>query len=250
MAKKQDKDEAHSYKQELRETQIELVKMQRHVIATGGKLLILVEGRDGSGKDGTIKRVTEHMSPRETRVVALPKPTERERTSWYFQRFVPHLPAGEETVLFNRSWYNRAGVEHVMGFCTRAELRAFYDNVIPFESMLIDSGIRLLKYYLDITKATQRKRLEQRRVDPLKQWKLSPIDAKALEKWDAYTAARDEMLQKTSVASSPWYVVQADDKKTARLNTLRHILAHVEYADKDGKVASPDARIVSPYMGP
>ena len=221
--------------------------MQEYVRAEGLKVVVIFEGRDGAGKGGVIKRIAERTNPRVCRVVALPKPTERDVTSWYFQRFVPHLPAGQETVLFNRSWYNRAGVERVMGFCSREELRDFFDNVIPFETMLIDSGIRLFKYYLDIDRKTQAERLAARREDPLKQWKLSPIDAKALAKWDDYTAARDEMLAKTSVAVSPWYVVKADDKKVARLNVIRHLLAHIDYHDKDGAVVTFDERVVHAF---
>lgn len=235
------------YAKQLRAAQVELVKLQRHVIKNGQKILILFEGRDGSGKDSTIKRLTEHMSPRETRVVALPKPSDREKHSWYFQRYVPHLPASEEIVVFNRSWYNRAGVERVMGFCSTEELRAFFDNVIPFEHMLIDSGIRMLKYYLDIDKAEQKRRLALRREDPLKQWKLSPIDKMAVAKWQDYTDARDEMLARTSVASSPWFVVDANDKKIARLNVIRHILSHIDYHARDKKLPGVDAKIVHPY---
>src|ERR1700687_180148 len=181
-----------SYKRSLRQLQIELVKLQRHFIKWNDKILIILEGRDASGKDGTIKRIIQHLSPRETRVVALGKPSDRDRTSWYFQRYVAHLPAAQELVLFNRSWYNRAGVERVMGFCTAAEHEEFMGSVSSFENMLVGSGVKLLKYYLDISKAEQKRRLRDRKTDPLKQWKVSPIDGEALERWKAYSLARNE----------------------------------------------------------
>jgi polyphosphate kinase 2 len=172
------------YQAELRRLQVELVKLQRHIIAHGHKVLVILEGRDAAGKDGVIKRITQHLSPRETRVVALGRPSDRDQRSWYFQRYAPYLPTAEEMVLFNRSWYNRAGVERVMRFCTAAELAWFFESVVPFERMLVDSGIQILKYYLDISKDEQRRRLKERRTDPLKQWKASPIDQVALKHWD------------------------------------------------------------------
>ncbi|HGM4940432.1 TPA: polyphosphate kinase 2, partial [Pseudomonas aeruginosa] len=175
------------YEAQLHMLQIELVKLQRHFIKCNDRILILLEGRDGAGKDGSIKRLVEHLSPRETRVVALGKPSDRDRTGWYFQRYVPHLPVGEELVVFNRSWYNRAGVEPVMGFCTAEEHEEFMNSVPKFEEMLVNSGIKLLKYYLDIGKKEQSRRLGERRRDPLKQWKSSPVDAVALKHWDGYT---------------------------------------------------------------
>ena len=178
-----------TYQRELPRLQVELVKLQRHIIQHGHRLLVLLEGRDAAGKDGVIKRITEHLSPRETRVVALGRPSDRDRRSWYFQRYAAFLPSAEEMVLFNRSWYNRAGVERVMGFCTKAELAEFFEAVVPFERLLVDSGIQILKYYLDISKAEQRRRLEERRADPLKQWKVSPIDRVALKHWRAYSRA-------------------------------------------------------------
>ena len=177
------------YKDSLRKLQIELVKLQRHFIKCDDKILLILEGRDASGKDGTIKRIVQHLSPRETRVVALGKPSDRERTSWYFQRYVPHLPVAQELVLFNRSWYNRAGVERVMGFCTEAEHEEFMGSVSNFENMLVRSGVKLLKYYLDIGKVEQKRRLKDRRTDPLKQWKVSPIDDQATKQWKAYSLA-------------------------------------------------------------
>ncbi|OYV32958.1 MAG: polyphosphate kinase 2, partial [Rhodospirillales bacterium 20-64-7] len=207
----------------------ELVKLQRHVITHGRKLLVILEGRDTAGKDGTIKRITEHLSPRDIRVVALGKPSDREDSEWYFQRYVPHLPAGGEIVLFNRSWYNRAGVEHVMGFCAEHEYHAFLRHVPVFESMLVESGITLLKYYLDISAKEQKARLKSRRKDPLKQWKISPVDEVAADKFDAYTAARDVMLRATDSAAAPWIVVAADDKKAARLAVIADLIGRVEY---------------------
>ena len=183
-----------AYREQLRNMQIELAKLQRHIIAEGEKILVILEGRDAAGKDGTIKRIVQHLSPRETRVVALGKPSDRDKTSWYFQRWVAHLPAAEELVLFNRSWYNRAGVERVMGFCTDEELQEFFEIVPHFEQMLIRSGIKLFKYYLDISRSEQRARMRDRRRDPLKQWKISPIDAAAEGLWHEYSAARNEML--------------------------------------------------------
>lgn len=192
------------YRAALHALQVELVKWQRHQIASQSRILVILEGRDTAGKDGTIKRVIEHLSPRETRVVALGKPSERDRSSWYFQRYIAHLPAAEEFVLFNRSWYNRAGVERVMGFCDEAQVEEFFATVVNFEHMLIRSGIKLIKFYLDISKEEQEQRLRERREDPLKQWKISPIDAVALKHWDAYTSARNDMLARTHNLVSPW----------------------------------------------
>ncbi|HWA90093.1 MAG TPA: polyphosphate kinase 2 [Rhizomicrobium sp.] len=232
------------YKDRLRDLQIELVKLQRNLIADGARVLIVLEGRDGAGKDGAIKRLTGHMSPRETRIHAPGKPSSREETQWYFQRFVPFLPSAEEFVVFNRSWYNRAGVERVMGFCTEADVEAFFESVVPFERLLIRDGIHLRKYYLDIGKDEQARRLDDRRDDPLKQWKISPVDAAAQEKWHAYSKARDAMFARTSHADAPWRVVRADDKKTARLALIRDLLASFDYKGKDKKLAKPDRKIV------
>lgn len=237
-----------TYRAALRGLQIELVRLQRHLIETGGRLLILLEGRDGAGKDGAIKAVLEHMSPRESRAVALGKPSDREATQWYFQRYVPHLPAGGEFVLFNRSWYNRAGVEHVMGFCSQMAYEDFLTAVPVFEDMLIRDGVHLFKYYLDIDKAEQKRRLDARRKDPLKQWKISPIDEAALKHWKDYSRARDTMLSRTSTPASPWLVVQANDKRVARLNLIRDLLSRVEYKNKgrSGQL-KPDRAIVFPF---
>lgn len=232
------------YDELLYELQVELVKFQRDIIANNEKVLVVMEGRDGAGKDGTIKRIVENLSPRETRVVALPKPSDREVTQWYFQRYVTHLPAGGEFVLFNRSWYNRAGVERVMGFCTSIQTEAFFDDVIEFEDMLVKAGIQLFKYYLDISRDEQKERLAERRKDPLKQWKVSPIDAKAIEKFDDYSKARDEMFRRTHHAAGPWTVVHADVKKVARLNVIRDLLERSEYKGKRPALAKADRKIV------
>ncbi|WP_306015273.1 polyphosphate kinase 2 [Oceanicaulis sp. MMSF_3324] len=218
------------YKAELYPLQVNLVAMQRQLIAENRKLLVILEGRDAAGKDGVIKRVVQHQSPRETRVVALGKPSERDRSSWYFQRWVNHLPANGEMVLFNRSWYNRAGVERVMGFCEETDYVRFLRDVGPFEKLLIDDGMIVLKYYLDLSRGEQARRLEARKSDPLKTWKISPIDAVALKKFDAYTEARDAMLAATGEAV-PWRVVKADDKRVARLAVIADILAAIPCAD-------------------
>ncbi len=235
------------YKKTLRNLQIELVKLQRHFIACHDKILIIFEGRDASGKDGTIKRIVQHLSPRETRVVALGKPSNREQTSWYFQRYVPHLPAAEELVLFNRSWYNRAGVERVMGFCSDAEYEQFMESVPNFEQMLVRSGITLLKYYLDISKGEQKKRLKERTTDPLEQWKTNPIDDQALKYWRRYSKARNEMLARSHTTWAPWTIVRADDKRQARLNVIRDVLTRVHYAKKNRRLIVPDRSVIVPW---
>jgi polyphosphate kinase 2 len=236
-----------AYEDILYKLQIELVKLQRHFIKCDDRILIIFEGRDAAGKDGTIKRITEHLSPRETRAVALGKPSDRDRNSWYFQRYIPYLPAAQELVLFNRSWYNRAGVERVMGFCTDAEYEEFMGSVLEFEHMLIRSGIKLLKYYLDISKAEQAKRLDDRKKDPLAQWKLSTLDEYALKKWDQYSLARDQMLAHTHNLISPWLIVHADDKQLARLNVIKDMLSRLDYKDKDERLILPDPNIVTPF---
>jgi len=240
-------DDDKQYEDDLRELQIELVKLQRHLISTNARVLIVVEGRDAAGKDGTIKRLTEHMSPRETMVYAPSKPTERENSEWYFQRFIPHLPAGGEFTIFNRSWYNRAGVERVMDFCTRDQVREFFHAVVPFEAMLVHDGLALRKYYLDINRKEQNERLKERRDDPLKCWKISPIDEAAPKKWSDYSKARDDMFRHTSHPAAPWHVVRADVKKTARLNILRDLLDSFAYPGKRAKHVRPDRDIVFPW---
>lgn len=250
MNKKTEKD-PHSipkgYKENLRQLQVELVKLQRHLIKNELQILIIFEGRDAAGKDGVIKRITQHLSPRETRIVALGKPSDRDLHSWYFQRYISHLPATEEMVLMNRSWYNRAGVERVMGYCSDEEYEQFMRSVLSFEHMLVDSGIQLFKYYLDISKGEQKRRLEDRRVNPLKQWKISPIDKVAIEHWDDYTTARNDMFARTHTPTTPWYVVRADNKKQARLNVIRHLMSLVDCPDKDKHAASPDPDIIFSY---
>ncbi|MBP0595791.1 polyphosphate kinase 2 [Paraburkholderia sp. LEh10] len=232
------------YEAELRQLQVELVKLQRHFIRCRDKILILLEGRDAAGKDGAIKRIVEHLSPRETRVVALGRPSDRDLGAWYFQRFVPYLPVAEELAIFNRSWYNRAGVEQVMGFCTPQQYEEFLQSVPRFEAMLVDSGIRLLKYYLDISRNEQAKRLDARKRDPLKQWKMSPIDEVAVKHWKDYSAARNTMLLRTHTVFAPWRIVHANDKRLTRLNLIRDILLRLDYCDKDEKLAKPDTTVV------
>ena len=247
MSKKtKSKDYEKNYEDELRLLQIELVKLQRHIISGNLRLLVILEGRDTAGKDGAIKRIVEHLSPRETRVVALAKPSSREEGEWYFQRYVAELPSAGECVIFNRSWYNRAGVEKVMGFCTDAQYKQFMSSVNEFEALLVDSGIQIIKYYLDIDKAEQAARLESRKTDPLKQWKISPIDEQAQKDWKAYSKARDAMLLKTSSAAAPWTVVNANNKKLTHLNLIQDLLCRVSYPGKDKKLLNTDPEIVMP----
>ncbi|HLI13614.1 MAG TPA: polyphosphate kinase 2 [Alphaproteobacteria bacterium] len=236
-----------AYERALYELQIELVKLQNHIIRCNDRIIVLFEGRDAAGKDGTIKRIIEHLSPREVRVVALPKPSDREATLWYFQRYTAHLPAAQEMVLFNRSWYNRAGVERVMGFCSEAEAEAFLADAPVFEELLVRAGIKLLKYYLDISKPEQKRRLKARGKDLLTQWKSSPIDAVAVKRWKDYSRARDEMFARTHTVAAPWHVVRADDKRQARLNLIRDMLSRLDYAGKKKGAILPDPKIVFPY---
>jgi polyphosphate kinase 2 len=217
------------YFRQLFRLQAELVKLQDWVIASGEKVLILFEGRDAAGKGGLIKRITQRLNPRVARVVALPAPNDRERTQWYFQRYVSHLPAAGEIVLFDRSWYNRAGVEKVMGFCTPAEYEEFFRSVPEFERMLVRSGIRLLKYWFSITDEEQHVRFLGRIHDPLKQWKLSPMDLESRRRWEEYTQAKDVMLQRSHIPEARWWVVHAVDKKRARLNCIDHLLKQFDY---------------------
>jgi polyphosphate kinase len=235
------------YKETLRRLQIELVKLQKQVIAADEKILVIVEGRDAAGKDGTIKRIVQHLSPRETRVVALGKPSDRDRSAWYFQRYTSHLPTASEIVLFNRSWYNRAGVERVMGFCTDTQHREFIDTVVDYEQMLVRSGIRLFKYYLDISQDEQKRRLADRREDPLKQWKISPIDDVAAQHWRDYSDARNAMFARTHHAAGPWVVVRADHKRTTRLNLIKDLLCRLDYPGKDTTILLPDPNEIFEY---
>jgi polyphosphate kinase 2 len=218
-----------SYFSNLFRLQAELVKLQDWVVANGRKVVIIFEGRDAAGKGGVIKRFTQRLNPRVCRVVALPAPNDRERTQWYFQRYVPHLPAAGEIVLFDRSWYNRAGVERVMGFCTDDDVEEFFRSVPEFERMLVRSNIHLVKYWFSITDEEQHARFLGRIVDPLKQWKLSPMDLESRRRWEEYTKAKESMLERTHIPEAPWWVVQAVDKKRARLNCIHHLLGQFEY---------------------
>lgn len=239
------KDDDDQRELELR--QLALVRWQQRAMETGEKVAIVFEGRDAAGKDGAIRVLTEHLSNRATRVVALPKPSDRDRTQWFFQRYIAHLPAGGETVIFNRSWYNRAGVERVMGFSTPDEQEAFLRDVPTFEAMLMESGLKLVKVWLDVSKAEQAKRLDERKTDPLKVLKSSPLDAAAQERWNAYSAARDEMLRRTSTPQAPWICVRSDHKKAARLAILSH-LAHVLAPPEIASMApAPDAAVLFPF---
>jgi len=223
--------ERRVYFQELFRLQHELVRLQDWVQHKGLKVVVIFEGRDSAGKGGAIKRITQRLNPRVCRVAALPAPNERERTQWYFQRYVAHLPAAGEIVLFDRSWYNRAGVEHVMGFCTDDEYEEFFRSVPEFERMLVRSGIILLKYWFSITDEEQQFRFNMRIHDPLKQWKLSPMDVESRRRWEDYTRAKETMLERTHIEDAPWWVVEAVDKKKARLNCIAHLLDQIPYDD-------------------
>ncbi|ARP74543.1 polyphosphate kinase 2 [Streptomyces pluripotens] len=218
-----------TYEAELLRLQTELVKLEEWVRAQGVRLVIVFEGRDAAGKGGTIQRITQHLNPRIARIAALPKPTERQRTQWYFQRYVEHLPAAGEIVLFDRSWYNRAGVERVMGFCTREEHQRFLRQCPIFERMLVEDGILLRKYWFSVSDAVQLERFRRRLEDPLRRWKLSPMDLESITRWEAYSRAKDEMMVHTDIVEAPWYVVESDDKRRARLNMMAHLLASVPY---------------------
>ena len=233
-------------KEILHELFIELVKLQKEIISSDLKLLVILEGRDAAGKDGTIKRIVKHLSPRETRVVALNKPSDRQQLEWYFQRYSIHLPVSGEFVLLNRSWYNRAGVEKVMGFCTEKEYKSFFTEVELFEKMLVDAGFIILKYYLDISQEEQEKRLKDREIDPLKQWKISPVDKEAKKYWNDYSVARNEMLLRTNFKYTPWFVVNADKKKAAHIALITHLLMQLKYQNKDKKLLEHDYELVYP----
>ncbi len=240
-----DKLKRADYEDQKARLQVELLKVQRWVEETGQKIVMIFEGRDAAGKGGTIKRFTEHLNPRTARVIALNKPTERETTQWYYQRYIEHLPAAGEMVLFDRSWYNRAGVERVMGFCGPNDYLEFMRQTPEFERMLTRSGIRLFKYWFSVTKQEQRKRFKSRESDPLKQWKLSPIDMASLNKWDDYTEAKEAMFFNTDTADAPWTIVKSDDKKRARLNCMQHFLQSLPYPGRDPRVVhGPDPLIV------
>lgn len=233
------------YEKQKADLQAELLKAQHWAAETGQRFVMLFEGRDAAGKGGAIKRFTEHMNPRSARVVALNKPTDEERGQWFFQRYVKHLPSSGEIVLYDRSWYNRAGVERVMGFCEPTEYLEFMRQTPEFERMLTRSGIHLYKYWFSVTQAEQAKRFKSRETDPLKRWKLSPIDKASLDKWEDYTEAKEAMFFYTDTADAPWTVVKSDDKKRARLACMRHFLASIDYPEKDhALVGQPDANIV------
>lgn len=227
----QKKIQKNEYENELARLQIELVKLQEWVKHKGLKVVVLFEGRDAAGKGGVIKRITQCLNPRICRVVALGTPTEREKTQWYFQRYVPHLPAAGEIVLFDRSWYNRAGVERVMGFCTEQELREFLRSCPEFERMLVRSNITLLKYWFSVSDSEQERRFQGRISDPTKRWKLSPMDLESRSRWVEYSKAKDSMFAATDIKQAPWYVVQADIKRNARLNCINHLLQQIPYKD-------------------
>jgi polyphosphate kinase len=236
-----------SYFRELLRLQSELVMLQDWVVKTGHRMVILFEGRDAAGKGGVIKRITQRLNPRVCRVSALPAPNDREKTQWYFQRYISHLPAAGEIVLFDRSWYNRAGVEKVMGFCNDEEYEEFFRSVPEFEKMLVRSGIQLVKYWFSITDDEQHTRFLGRIHDPLKQWKLSPMDLESRRRWEDYTRAKETMIERTHIPEAPWWVVQAVDKKKARLNCIDHLLSQVPYhevehphIDLPGRVRNPD----------
>ena len=242
----EDRIKKSEYENQKAQLQVELLKVQRWVKNSGKKIVILFEGRDAAGKGGAIKRFMEHLNPRGARVVALEKPTVAEQTQWYFQRYIKHLPSAGEIVLLDRSWYNRAGVERVMGFCDPGAYLEFMRQCPEIERMLVRSGILLFKYWFSVTQDEQRRRFESRKSDPLKQWKLSPIDQASIDKWDDYTEAKEAMFFYTDTADAPWTIIKSDDKKRARLNCMRHFLASLSYDDKDFEtVGEPDPFIVT-----
>jgi polyphosphate kinase 2 len=235
----------HAYDVEKYNLQVELLKFQKWQHKTGSRHVIVFEGRDAAGKGGTIKRFMEHMNPRSARTVALVKPSEREQSQWYFQRYIQHLPAAGELVLFDRSWYNRAGVERVMGFCSDDEYETFMDQAPRFEKMLVESGIAVTKFWFSVTQSEQRTRFIIRQIDPVRQWKLSPMDLESLDRWDAYTDAKEEMFARTDARLAPWTTIKSNDKKRARLNAMRYFLSTVDYDGKDEEIVGvPDPLIV------
>jgi len=241
------KSDDDAYEAELAKLQLALVKYQQHAMKGGDKVLIIFEGRDAAGKDGTIRRMVEHLSIRATRVIALPKPTEQESSQWYFQRYVPHLPGAGQIVIFNRSWYNRAGVERVMGFSSQQEQEIFLRDVPHFEEMLVESGLKLIKIWLDISRKEQGERLKERREDPLKALKISPLDDVAQEKWADYSAARDAMLTRTHNSLTPWTCVVTDKKKIARINVMRHVVKTIAPSEIAREVEKPDPHVLFPF---
>jgi polyphosphate kinase 2 len=243
------------FEKELKKLQRELVIQQQYLIATGQRVVVVFEGRDAAGKGGVIKRISERVSPRHTRIVALGTPTEREKSQWYFQRYVNHMPAAGEMVLFDRSWYNRAGVERVMGFCTDDEYKEFLRSAPEFERMLVRSGIQVIKYWFSVSPDVQEERFQMRAEDPMRQWKLSPMDIESRDKWVEYSKAKDDMFAVCDIKQAPWWVVHADDKRRARLNCISHLLKTVPYKNlqdgvADGAVALPPRPDISGYVRP
>ena len=237
------------YEQEKLKLQAELLKVQNWVKESGERIVGLFEGRDAAGKGGTIKRYMEHLNPRAAHVVALEKPTEREKGQWYFQRYIEHLPTRGEMVFFDRSWYNRAGVERVMGFCNSLDYLEFLRQAPLIERMLVNSGIRLFKFWFSVSRTEQLRRFHSRRTDPLKHWKLSPVDLESLHRWDNYTKAKEAMFFYTDTADAPWTIIKSDDKKRARLNCMRHVLAGIDYPDKDPAIAAPPDPLIVGHAG-
>jgi polyphosphate kinase 2 len=235
-----------TYYENLLRLQIELIKLQDWVEATGSKVLIICEGRDSAGKGGVIKRIVQRLNPRVARVVALPKPSEREQTQWYFQRYVPHLPAGGEIVLFDRSWYNRAGVERVMGFTDDDQVEQFFRDVPEFERMLVRSGIIVLKYWFSISDEEQQLRFLTRIHDPMKQWKLSPMDLESRIRWEQYTKAKEEMFARTNITEAPWYIIEGNDKRRERLNCIEHVLSKIPYREVPSEKVTLPERVFNP----
>jgi len=239
---------ATDYLKLMKPLQIELLKLQNWIRSSGTKVCVIFEGRDAAGKGGTIKRVIEHMNPRGCRVVALEKPTDVERTQWYFQRYIPNLPSAGEMVLFDRSWYNRAGVERVMGFCSMDQVREFLRSTPEFERMLVRSGVKLIKFYFSVSKEEQHRRFTKRETDPLKQWKLSPGDRESQDKWNEYTRAKEDMFFFTSTLDAPWVVIKSDDKKRARINAIRYLLNQIDYPGKNVDILRTNRRIIRPVQ--
>jgi len=239
---KQPRLKKSAYEAELVRLQAELVKMQEWVRREGERIVLVFEGRDAAGKGSSIKRVTQYLNPRQARVVALPAPTERQRTRWYFQRYVEHLPSAGEIVIFDRSWYNRAGVERVLGYCTPEEHQRFLRQCPIFERMLVEEGLVLRKYWFSVSDAVQQDRFRRRLDDPLRRWKLSPMDLESITHWEAYSRAKDEMLVHTDIAEAPWFIVESDDKRRARLNTIAHLLGSLPYHDVPPPVLELPAR--------
>ncbi len=241
-----DQIDRHTYFRELLRMQSELIRLQSWVQHHKEKIVVIFEGRDSAGKGGAIKRITQRLNPRVARTVALPAPSDREKTQWYFQRYVPHLPAGGEIVLFDRSWYNRAGVERVMGFATEEQVEQFFRDVPEFERMLVRSGIRVIKYWFSITDEEQQMRFLMRIHDPMKQWKLSPMDLQSRVRWEHYTKAKEEMFARTNIPEAPWYIVEGNDKKRARLNCIDHLLTLVPYEDVPHEEITLPDRVFNP----